>query len=99
MAKEDASNGIRGETGDNRVKERRWIRQGIAAVVAGEDVANNPCTLVFLLTGFKLFNQVLENARLVRVGEVEIIEYVVLVPLFDVSRSSYSHDLDLRNRC
>lgn len=90
MTKEDASNSIGCETGDNRVEERRRVGERLSAIVAGDDVTNNPCTLVFLLTSFQLFDQESENARLVRIGEVEIIEDIGLIPLFYVSGDTHN---------
>ena len=81
MAKEDSGNGIGSEAGDNRVKKCGGVGKGITAIVTREDMANDPGTLVLLLAGFQLFNQVFEDAGLVRIGEIEVVEDVVNIPL------------------
>ena len=81
MTEENASDGVRRESCNDRVKKGGGIRKSITAIVTGQDVTNDPSPLVFLLAGFQFFDEVFQNPRLVWVGEVEVVEDVVNVPL------------------
>ena len=88
MTEEDASDGVGSEPGDNRVEERCGVGKSVGTIIAGEDVTDDPSTLIFLFTGFKFLDEIFENARLVRIGEVEKVEHIVFVPLENVSEDS-----------
>ena len=82
VAEEDAGNRGRRETADNGVEEGGWIGETIAAIVAGEDVADDPSALVVLLAVFELGDEEFEDAGLVGVSEIEEVEDVAGVPLY-----------------
>lgn len=80
VAEEDARDGVGGVAADDAVEERGGVGEVVGAVVAGEHVADDPGALVPLLALVELGDEEAEDAGLVRVGEVEIVEDVVGIP-------------------
>ena len=80
VAEEDPRDGVGGVAADDAVEERCGVGEVVGAVVAGEHVADDPGALVPLLALVELGDEEAEDAGLVRVGEVEIVEDVVGVP-------------------
>ena len=80
VAEEDAGDGVGRVAADDAVEERGGVGEVVGPVVAGEHVPDDPGALVPLLALVELGDEEAEDAGLVWVGEVEVVEDVAGVP-------------------
>jgi len=80
VAEEDGGNGGGGETADDGIEKSRGVRQCIRSVISTQNMAYDPGPLASSFTSFEFRDEEREDARLVWVGVVEVVEHVVDVP-------------------
>ena len=80
VPEKDAGDGGGREAADDGVEEGGRVGERVGAVIAGEDVADDPGPLACGFGGGKLVGEEFEDPRGVWVGEVPVVEDVVGVP-------------------
>ena len=86
VAEEDRRNGMGSEPMDDLIEQIRWLIKSLCTGPAGEDVAENPHTLAAFLGLEQFVSEEAEHAAKVRVGRVDVVEHVDIVPKVGVER-------------